>query len=189
MVTGGAGFIGSHTLVELINDGFNCIVFDNFDNSLEESIKRVKQITKCKDEQLVLVEGNFFSFGFFLYISLIFNLKKKKNIGDLVDLQSVRKVIKDFGPFDGTVHFAGLKAVGESVSMPLHYYYNNVVGTLNLIGALQETNNFNLVFSSSATVYGESTNMPLKETEVLSATNPYGKTKLHIEVKKQKQNL
>jgi UDP-glucose 4-epimerase len=163
LVTGGAGYIGSHTIIELVKSNFDCIVLDNLDNSSAEAISRVKQILKKEvssvnvDQAVILKEC------------------------DLVDLNATKKCVKESGPFQACIHFAGFKAVGESCEKPLHYFYNNIVGTLNLVAALEQNNVYNLVFSSSATVYGTSDNVPLKEDEPLGVTNPYGRTKLMIE--------
>jgi UDP-glucose 4-epimerase len=153
LVTGGAGYIGSHTCVELLNAGNEVIVVDNFSNSKPESLKRVKEIT-----------GKEFSF---------YEV-------DLLDRQALAKVFEE-NEIDAVIHFAGLKAVGESVSIPLHYYHNNITGTLMLCQVMQEFNVKNLVFSSSATVYGMPEKMPISEDFPLSTTNPYGSTKLMIE--------
>jgi UDP-glucose 4-epimerase len=153
LVTGGAGYIGSHTCVELLNAGNEIIVVDNFSNSKPESLKRVKEIT-----------GKEFSF---------YEV-------DLLDRQALANVFEE-NEIDAVIHFAGLKAVGESVSIPLHYYHNNITGTLMLCQVMQEFNVKNLVFSSSATVYGMPEKMPISEDFPLSTTNPYGSTKLMIE--------
>jgi UDP-glucose 4-epimerase len=158
LVTGGAGYIGSHTLVQLLEHGYDCVVIDNYDNSSPEALKRVREIAKCDESRLIGCDC------------------------DLVNLADTRAVIAKYGPFIGCIHFAGFKAVSESVSIPLHYYYNNVVGSLNLFTAMFESNIDILVFSSSCTVYGASKNVPFKETEPLSEANsPYGQTKLTIE--------
>jgi len=134
------------------------VVLDNLDNSSLESLARVRELARCRDaDDLVLEEV------------------------DLVDLPGTRAAVQRHAPYAGCVHFAGFKAVGESVSVPLHYYYNNVGGTLNLMAALKDAGCFELVFSSSATVYGTCETMPLRETERLGATNPYGQTKFQIE--------
>lgn len=153
LVTGGAGYIGSHTCVELLNAGLEVTVFDNFSNSQPESLARVEQITG-----------------------------KKPHIirGDIRDRTALVGAIRQSGA-RAVIHFAGLKAVGESVEQPLDYYDNNVVGTLRLLEAMGECGVKTLVFSSSATVYGDPQRLPLTEDHPLSATNPYGKTKLVIE--------
>jgi UDP-glucose 4-epimerase len=153
LVTGGAGYIGSHTCVELLNAGKEIVIVDNFSNSKPESLKRVREIT-----------GREFSF---------YEV-------DLLDRQALTKVFEE-NEIDAVIHFAGLKAVGESVSIPLHYYHNNITGTLILCQVMQEFNVKNLVFSSSATVYGMPEKMPISEDFPLSTTNPYGSTKLMIE--------
>lgn len=152
-VTGGAGYIGSHTCVELLQAGHEVTVYDNFSNSNPEATRRVERITGRK---VKLVEG------------------------DIRDGQTLRRALRDSGA-QAVVHFAGLKAVGESVEQPLRYYDNNVNGTLRLLEAMGECGIRQLVFSSSATVYGDPVRLPLTEDHPLSATNPYGRTKLMIE--------
>ncbi|TKB32771.1 MAG: UDP-glucose 4-epimerase GalE [Nitrospira sp.] len=152
-VTGGAGYIGSHTCVELLDAGCDVTVFDNFSNSHPEALARVERITGKK---LRLVQG------------------------DIRNRASLVAALKDSGA-NAVIHFAGLKAVGESVTQPLSYYDNNVVGTLRLLEAMGECGVKALVFSSSATVYGDPIRLPLTEDHPLSATNPYGRTKLMIE--------
>ena len=153
LVTGGAGYIGSHTCVLLLEAGYEIAVLDNLDNSCEESLKRVKEITG-KD----------------------FNFYKV----DLLDYDDVNEVFNK-EKFDAVIHFAGLKAVGESCAIPLRYYHNNITGTLNLCDIMAKHGCKKLVFSSSATVYGDPHTVPIKEDFPLSATNPYGQTKLMIE--------
>ena len=153
LVTGGAGYIGSHTCVELLEKGYNVIVVDNLCNSSEESLERVKKITG-KDLKFYNV--------------------------DCCDYASFETVFKE-NTVDAVIHFAGLKAVGESVSKPLMYYQNNLISTLNLIELMEKYNCNNLVFSSSATVYGDPISVPIYETFDLKVTNPYGRTKLMIE--------
>ena len=153
LVTGGAGYIGSHTVLELLQDGFEVTVVDNLDNSSEESLARVKKLTE-KDVTFHKV--------------------------DLLDRESLDQVFAQ-KPVDAVIHFAGLKAVGESVSIPLHYYHNNITGTLILLEVMKQHNCFNIVFSSSATVYGDPHAVPITEDFPLQATNPYGRTKLFIE--------
>jgi UDP-glucose 4-epimerase len=153
LVTGGAGYIGSHTCVELLNAGYEIIVLDNFSNSKLESLTRVKEITG-KDFKFYKV--------------------------DLLDREDVEKVFEE-NSIDAVIHFAGLKAVGESVSIPLHYYHNNITGTLILCEVMKKYDVKRLVFSSSATVYGMPERMPISEDFPLGATNPYGRTKLMIE--------
>lgn len=153
LVTGGAGYIGSHACVELLNTGHQVTVFDNFSNSNPECLERVQRITGKK---LTVVEG------------------------DIRDQSALENVLSANG-CSAVIHFAGLKAVGESVEKPLIYYDNNVIGALRLMAAMQATGVKTLVFSSSATVYGEPQRLPLTEDHPLSATNPYGRTKLIIE--------
>lgn len=153
LVTGGAGFIGSHTCLELLNAGHDVIVVDNLSNSSEESLKRVKELT-----------GK----------SILFYQV------DLLDYSALDEIF-DANKVDAVIHFAGLKAVGESVRIPLRYYHNNLTGTFNLLDCMQKHEVFNLVFSSSATVYGTPEKLPITEDFPLSTTNPYGTTKLMIE--------
>ena len=152
-VTGGAGYIGSHTCVELLDAGFDITVFDNFCNSHPEALARVERISGKK---LRLVQG------------------------DSRDRAALVAALRESGA-NAVIHFAGLKAVGESVKQPLAYYDNNVVGTLRLLEAMNECGVRTLVFSSSATVYGDPQWLPLTEDHPLSATNPYGRTKLMVE--------
>ena len=153
LVTGGAGYIGSHTCVELLNAGHELVVFDNFSNSHPEALARVEKITGRK-----------------------LNVVK----GDIRDQGALEEAIRRFN-CTAVIHFAGLKAVGESVEKPLDYYDNNVIGTHRLLQAMANCGVKTLVFSSSATVYGEPQFLPLTEDHPLSATNPYGRTKLVIE--------
>jgi len=153
LVTGGAGYIGSHACVELLNHGYDVTVVDNLSNSSEESLRRVGEITKKK-----------LQFG-------------RVDICDATALDGIFKQKK----FDAVIHFAGLKAVGESGEIPLRYYANNVTGTLVLLEAMKRHGVKNLVFSSSATVYGDPAKLPLTEDAPLGPTNPYGRTKLMIE--------
>mgnify|MGYP000847702842 FL=1 len=153
LVTGGAGYIGSHACVELLNAGYEVVVVDNLSNSKEEALRRVQEIT-----------GK--------------SLKFYK--ADLLDAEALDTIFKQES-IDAVMHFAGLKAVGESVSIPLHYYHNNITGTLLLCKAMQKYGVKNMVFSSSATVYGDPSRVPITEDFPLSATNPYGQTKLMIE--------
>jgi UDP-glucose 4-epimerase len=153
LVTGGAGYIGSHTVLELLNAGHEVCVVDNLCNSSEESLRRVKDLT-----------GK----------SVDFN-----NI-DILDKAALTDVVKGAG-FDSVIHFAALKAVGESVAQPLRYYHNNITGTLALCEVMQEQGVKNIVFSSSATVYGDPHTVPITEDFPLQATNPYGRTKLMME--------
>ncbi|EMC3962963.1 TPA: UDP-glucose 4-epimerase GalE [Pseudomonas aeruginosa] len=153
LVTGGAGYIGSHTCVELLRAGHEVVVFDNFSNSHPEVLNRVEQITGRKP---MLVRG------------------------DIRDQAAIESALRQH-QCQAVIHFAGLKAVGESVEKPLLYYDNNVVGTHRLLAAMQNCGVSTLVFSSSATVYGEPQRLPLTEDHPLSATNPYGRSKLVIE--------
>ncbi|GMQ64025.1 UDP-glucose 4-epimerase GalE [Vallitalea maricola] len=153
LVTGGAGYIGSHTVVQLLEEGYGVIIVDNFSNSKPESLKRVKEITG-KDFKFYEV--------------------------DLLDREALDKVFAE-NEIDAVIHFAGLKAVGESVSIPMKYYHNNITGTLVLCELMKKHNVKNMVFSSSATVYGMNNVSPLTEDLPLSTTNPYGSTKLMIE--------
>jgi UDP-glucose 4-epimerase len=153
LVTGGAGYIGSHTCVELLEAGHSVIVVDNLCNSKEESLRRVREIT---GRDLDLVRA------------------------DLRDGAALDRILRG-RRFDAVIHFAGLKAVGESVQKPIDYYENNVGGTLSLCRALAKAGVRNLVFSSSATVYGDPASVPIREHFPLAATNPYGRSKLFIE--------
>lgn len=153
LVTGGAGYIGSHTCVELLTAGYEVVVFDNFCNSHPEALRRIEQITGKKITAIT---------------------------GDIRDQAAIEKVLKDCD-CKAVIHFAGLKAVGESVEKPLEYYDNNVIGTHRLLAAMRNCDVYTLVFSSSATVYGEPQHLPLTEDHPLSATNPYGRSKLIIE--------
>jgi len=153
LVTGGAGYIGSHTCILLIEAGYEVVVFDNFCNSSKESIRRVEKIVNQKIE---VVEGDI------------------RNRDDLHKVFNAHKI-------DAVIHFAGLKAVGESVAQPLKYYDNNVNGTAVLCEVMAEHGCKSIVFSSSATVYGDPHTTPIKENFPLFATNPYGRTKLFIE--------
>ena len=153
LVTGGAGFIGSHTCVELLNSNYDVVVVDNLINSHQESLERVEKITGKK--------LTFYKI-------------------DLMDEEGLNGVFQQHS-IDAVIHFAGLKAVGESVSIPLHYYHNNITGTLVLCKLMQEYQVKNIVFSSSATVYGDPKTVPIKEDFPIGATNPYGRTKLMIE--------
>ncbi|KAL3943126.1 MAG: hypothetical protein SGBAC_002775 [Bacillariaceae sp.] len=158
LVTGGAGYIGSHTCLELLNlPDYKVIVVDSLDNSSEESLSRVKELTGCDPKRLQF-----------------------RNC-DIRDREGLRNVLDEFPEIDSCVHFAGLKAVGESVAKPLMYYDCNVGGTVNLLEELDARDIKRFVFSSSATVYGEPEMLPLREEARLQATNPYGRTKLFIE--------
>ena len=153
LVTGGAGFIGSHTCVELLDAGYEVAVIDNLCNSKKDSIDRVEEIT---------------------------GKKIKFYEEDLVNKDAVRKIFEE-NKIDAVIHFAGLKAVGESVTIPLRYYHNNILSTLVLCEVMAEFGCKKLVFSSSATVYGNPHTVPIKEDFPRSTTNPYGSTKLMIE--------
>lgn len=153
LVTGGAGYIGSHTCVELLNADNEVIVVDNFDNSKQESLNRVTEIT---GKSLSLYEV------------------------DLLDMPQLSSVFEQ-EKVDAVIHFAGLKAVGESTEIPIRYYHNNITGTLNLLMAMEKTGVKNIVFSSSATVYGDPHTVPIVENFPTMATNPYGRTKLMVE--------
>ncbi|MDE5755844.1 MAG: UDP-glucose 4-epimerase GalE [Clostridia bacterium] len=153
LVSGGAGYIGSHTVIELIENGFEPVIVDNLCNSKKVAVERLEKITNKKIK-------------FYQY--------------DLCDIEKLREVFKA-EKIDACIHFAGLKAVGESCQKPLEYYQNNLISTLNLIQVMREFNCKNLVFSSSATVYGQPKSVPISEDFPLSTTNPYGTTKLYIE--------
>lgn len=153
LVTGGAGYIGSHTCVELLQAGYEVAVVDNLSNSKEEALRRVEEIA-----------GRPLSF----------------HLVDLLDEPALDAVFSA-APVGAVIHFAGLKAVGESVSQPLRYYHNNLTGTLLLCQVMARHGVKNIVFSSSATVYGDPHAVPITEDFPLSATNPYGQTKLMIE--------
>jgi UDP-glucose 4-epimerase len=153
LVTGGAGYIGSHTCVELLTAGHEVVVIDNLSNSKEAALARVQEIA---GRRLAFVKA------------------------DLRDRGALDAVFRD-DAFDAVIHFAGLKAVGESTEIPLDYYDNNIGGTLTLCQAMAAAGVKRLVFSSSATVYGDPASVPIREDFPLSATNPYGRTKLFIE--------
>jgi len=153
LVTGGAGFIGSHTVVELLQQGLSVVVVDNFSNSSPIALKRISEIS---GENPLFVRA------------------------DVRDRDALRKIFANHQP-DAVIHFAGLKAVGESVAQPLTYYQNNVTGTAVLCEVMAEFNCKRLVFSSSATVYGDPQMLPITESAPTGATNPYGRTKLFIE--------
>ncbi len=153
LVTGGAGYIGSHTCVELLHAGFEVVVVDNLKNSKIESLKRVEKIT---GKTLEFVEA------------------------DIRDQPQMRRIFQEHR-FAGVIHFAGLKAVGESAQIPLAYYDNNVAGSVALAEVMAEAGCCNIVFSSSATVYGENAPIPYVETLPTAASNVYGRTKLMVE--------
>ena len=155
LVSGGAGYIGSHTCVELIQAGYEIVVVDNFVNSCPEAIHRVEQITGTT---IPFLEA------------------------DLCDAAAVEQIFTQYPEIDSVIHFAGLKAVGESVAKPLEYYTNNLTSTLVLLNAIRAHNVKNFVFSSSATVYGDPATVPINEDfPTGGTTNPYGTTKLFIE--------
>ena len=153
LVTGGAGYIGSHTVVELLKVGEEVVIVDNFVNSSPEVLDKIKKITN-KDFKFYEV--------------------------DLLDEEKLEKVFQE-NEIESVIHFAGLKAVGESVQKPLEYYHNNITGTITLLRVMKKYNCKKIVFSSSATVYGNPKELPIKEDFPLSTTNPYGTTKLMIE--------
>ena len=153
LVTGGAGYIGSHACVELLNSGYEVVILDNLSNSSPEAVNRIEKITEKK---ATFVEG------------------------DIRDRHILKKLFSQYS-FDSVIHFAGLKAVGESCKIPLDYYENNVSGTVILCQEMANHGVFNIVFSSSATVYGDPASLPIRENFPLSATNPYGRSKLIIE--------
>ena len=150
LVTGGTGYIGSHTVVELLNNGYEVIIVDNLVNSKIEVVDKLKKLT---NKEFVFIKG------------------------DVCDYELMTKIF-DENKIDAVIHFAGLKAVGESVEKPLEYYENNVGSTMNLVKVMKEHNCKNIVFSSSATVYGTPETLPIKDDFPLSTTNPYGTTKL-----------
>ena len=153
LVTGGAGYIGSHTVLELLKAGYGVIVVDNLSNSSEESLRRVQKLTgkSLEFEEVDLLD--------------------KPGLGEVFNSHDI----------DAVIHFAGLKAVGESVQIPLSYYQNNLTGTLNLLEVMNGHSVRKIVFSSSATVYGDPAEVPITEDFPTSATNPYGRSKLIIE--------
>ena len=153
LVTGGTGYIGSHTCVQLIEKGWQPVIIDSLVNSKISVLDRIQQITGTRP---VFIEG------------------------DVRNADLLQQVLKEHA-IEAVIHFAGLKAVGESVSMPLKYYDNNVHGSVVLMEAMKQCHVKTLVFSSSATVYGDATEMPLKEDALTSATNPYGQSKLMVE--------
>ena len=153
LVTGGTGYIGSHTTLELLQAGHDVVVMDNLANSSTESLNRVQELS---GHTAAFVQA------------------------DLLDPQALEAIFAEHSP-EAVIHFAGLKAVGESVAKPLHYYRNNVAGTLNLLAAMDRHDVRTIVFSSSATVYGASEEVPLVEDMPMDAVNPYGRTKEQIE--------
>lgn len=153
LVTGAAGYIGSHTCVELLNDGYAVVALDNFCNSSREALRRVERIT---DTQVTLYDA------------------------DIRDRAALDRILREHR-IDAVIHFAGLKAVGESVAQPLVYFENNVGGSITLLQSLAQANVKRFVFSSSATVYGDPESVPIEESARLSVTNPYGRSKLMVE--------
>ena len=153
LVTGGAGYIGSHTCIALHQAGYDVVVYDNLSNS---SIEAINRASKLAGQPIEFIEG------------------------DIRDAKLLKQVFAE-NDFFGVIHFAGLKAVGESVTKPLLYYNNNVSGTITLLEVMAEANVKNLVFSSSATVYGDPEVLPIDETSPRSCTNPYGQSKLTVE--------
>ena len=153
LVTGGCGYIGSHTSVELLNRGYNVIIVDNLSNSKRSVVSKIEKIT---------------------------HKKVKFYEDDACDKEALRRIFKE-NKIDMVIHFAGFKAVFESIQSPLKYYRNNLVSTICLCEVMKEFDCKNLVFSSSATVYGKPRRTPIKETAHLSTNNPYGTTKLFIE--------
>ena len=154
LVTGGCGYIGSHTVLELLNKNYNVVVVDNFSNSSPEGLRRVQQIT---GKTVTFYEA------------------------DIRDAETMDKIFSAH-QFDAVIHFAAFKAVGESCRLPLKYYENNISGTVTLLQIMEKHNVKKIVFSSSATVYGDPERLPLDETCRLSTTNPYGSTKLMMEM-------
>ncbi|MBQ8292123.1 MAG: UDP-glucose 4-epimerase GalE [Clostridia bacterium] len=154
LVTGGSGYIGSHTVLELLNKNYDVVVVDNFSNSSFESIRRVQKIT---GKEVTFYEA------------------------DIRDVAAMEKIF-DTHTFDAVIHFAAFKAVGESCKMPLKYYENNISGTVSLLQIMARHGVKKIIFSSSATVYGDPERLPLDETCRLSTTNPYGSTKLMMEM-------
>ena len=154
LVTGGTGYIGSHTTVELIKKGEEVVIVDNLSNSKVCVLDRIEKITGKRPEFIEC---------------------------DLLDAEKLDEVFDTHKNIDSVIHFAGLKAVGESCSLPLKYYHNNLTGTFNLISSMVKHNVWRIVFSSSATVYGTPKSVPIREDFPLSTTNPYGETKLMIE--------
>ena len=154
LITGGAGYIASHTNIELLKEGHELVLVDNFCNSVFESVKRVEKIS---------------------------GKKLKFYEVDLLDIPALESVFEKEPNIDAVIHFAALKAVGESVEQPLRYYENNITGSLNLYKAMKKYGVKNFVFSSSATVYGDPEETPVKEDARIGATNPYGHTKAMME--------
>ena len=153
LVTGGLGYIGSHSVVELISSGYDVVILDNLSNSNLDFLDGIEKISGVRPPLVV---------------------------GDVLNIADLNRVFSEY-KIDGVVHFAGLKSVGESIEKPLLYFENNVSGTLNLLKAMEAHGIFNFVFSSSATVYGDKNIVPFKENMELDVTNPYGRSKLFIE--------
>ena len=153
LVTGGLGYIGSHTVVELLDNNYDVVIVDNLSNSKIETLDNLKKIT---GKEIKFYEE------------------------DICNKDALRKIFKE-NHIDSVIHFAGFKAVGESVEKPLKYYRNNIDSTLSLLEVMEENNCYNIIFSSSATVYGKPKSLPIYEDFPLSTTNPYGTTKLFIE--------
>ncbi|MFM2480838.1 UDP-glucose 4-epimerase GalE [Celerinatantimonas sp. YJH-8] len=154
LITGGTGYIGSHTCLQLIQAGYTPVILDNFINSKPAVLQRITQLS---GQTPIMIEG------------------------DIRHRPTLEKIFKQY-PIEGVIHFAGLKAVGESVQKPIEYYENNVAGTLTLLEAMQQAQVKRIIFSSSATVYGDPASVPIRESfPTLSATNPYGQSKLMIE--------
>ena len=153
LVTGGLGYIGSHTVVELLNNNYDVVIVDNLSNSKIETLDSLKKIT---GKDIKFYEE------------------------DICERGALQKIFKE-NKIDAVIHFAGFKAVGESVLKPLKYYRNNIDSTLSLLEVMEENNCYNIIFSSSATVYGKPKSLPIYEDFPLSTTNPYGTTKLFIE--------
>lgn len=156
LVTGGSGYIGSHTVIELLESGYNVIIVDNLSNSKIQVVDRIKQITNIYDNRIMFYKSD---------------IRDRASLNNIFSTHSI----------DAVIHFAGFKAVGESVSMPIEYYDNNIYGTLVLLDVMKKNNVKKIVFSSSATVYGIPHLVPITEDFPLSTTNPYGTTKLYIE--------
>lgn len=165
LLTGGIGFIGIHTAFQLIQKGYEVIIVDNLSNSNISALENLEKLINLK----------------------IDNSKKKINFfkGDIRDESFLKDIfessIKESQPFSGVIHFAGLKAVGESNQVPIKYWENNVFGTINLLKIMDKYNCKNIIFSSSATIYGELNQSPIKENNIINPTNPYGNTKAIIE--------
>lgn len=154
LVTGGSGYIGTHTLIELVAAGYSPIVLDNLSNSTLDAMHRVERIT---------------------------GVRIPVHVADIRDRGSIRSIFLANAGIEAVIHFAGLKAVGESIRQPLDYYANNVAGSLNLFATMEEFGCTRLIFSSSASVYGESASMPIREDSALSPASPYARSKLQVE--------